>query len=794
VEAGASLAPPDIFVEAYGGAHDDVARCVIATQDGDIVVTGYSVGSATGKNLLLARFDSQGNKLWKHVYGSLDEQDDEEGRCVVETRDGDLVLVGYTTSRGDAADFVISKFDSEGHWQWTYTWGGAAAVDERLYSVIEASDGTLWAAGFTESYTPVGRKKVVLAKIAPSGTTLACARAGKVVYDWDLSGLAVAEVFGAYPGFCVAGTIIDHRVFGFGQEILLAKFDDTPDFMWADRIGKENDGDSSETATAIVRTSDGCLALAGHLTWWDDVLPDDGGFLLKTDSDAQADWWRVALGFAHYYSRTVTSVIETYDAGLVVTGKDSSYMYDDRVVLGKFDLAGQEIWNRGHEIGDGCVGNSVAEDPSRCLVAAGSTEGYGQGAKDLLLAKYCCTGLTCLPDVGGPGFTPWSAEQDRIPLLDAEFEVPTSYWFHPFIVYPMDVTTVCSPTTHVVCPDGSGDFEFIQDAIDAAANGDIIELCDATFTGTGNRDLDFGGKCLTVRSQSGNRNACIIDCEHAGRGFYFRSGEECHAIVQGITITNGTEANGGGIYCENASPTIADCTIEDCDAYEFGGGIYSAWGSPTIDRCKVAGCGWTGTGGIYCEFDSPTITWCTVTGNDGGGMSFSFSDPLIIQCTVSGNRPGQAGGMSFYHSDTTVENSILWGDCGEEVWQYQSYTNFRCCDVEGGMPGEYNIDADPLFCCPQDCEDAPTSAGNYHLLAGSPCVSPDCGLIGALCYAGDLDDDMDVGQGDLGALLAAWCSHPGDPNWDQCADLDCDGHVGQSDLGILLSNWGKVCP
>lgn len=175
-------------------------------------------------------------------------------------------------------------------------------------------------------------------------------------------------------------------------------------------------------------------------------------------------------------------------------------------------------------------------------------------------------------------------------------------------------------------------------------------------------------------------------------------------------------------------------------------------------------------------------------------MSFSFSDPLIIQCTVSGNRPGQAGGMSFYHSDTTVENSILWGDCGEEVWQYQSYTNFRCCDVEGGMPGEYNIDADPLFCCPQDCEDAPTSAGNYHLLAGSPCVSPDCGLIGALCYAGDLDDDMDVGQGDLGALLAAWCSHPGDPNWDQCADLDCDGHVGQSDLGILLSNWGKVCP
>lgn len=55
---------------------------------------------------------------------------------------------------------------------------------------------------------------------------------------------------------------------------------------------------------------------------------------------------------------------------------------------------------------------------------------------------------------------------------------------------------------------------------------------------------------------------------------------------------------------------------------------------------------------------------------------------------------------------------------------------------------------------------------------------------------GDCDDDGDVDQSDLGILLAAWDSRPGDDNWDYRADLDGDGHVGQSDLGILLSNWG----
>jgi len=55
---------------------------------------------------------------------------------------------------------------------------------------------------------------------------------------------------------------------------------------------------------------------------------------------------------------------------------------------------------------------------------------------------------------------------------------------------------------------------------------------------------------------------------------------------------------------------------------------------------------------------------------------------------------------------------------------------------------------------------------------------------------GDLDGDGDTDHSDLGALLAAWCTHDGDPNWNPNADLDGDGHVGHGDLGILLADWG----
>ncbi len=55
---------------------------------------------------------------------------------------------------------------------------------------------------------------------------------------------------------------------------------------------------------------------------------------------------------------------------------------------------------------------------------------------------------------------------------------------------------------------------------------------------------------------------------------------------------------------------------------------------------------------------------------------------------------------------------------------------------------------------------------------------------------GDIDGDGDTDHSDLGELLAAWCTHEGDGNWNPNADLDGDGHVGHGDLGILLADWG----
>jgi hypothetical protein len=120
-----------------------------------------------------------------------------------------------------------------------------------------------------------------------------------------------------------------------------------------------------------------------------------------------------------------------------------------------------------------------------------------------------------------------------------------------------------------------GSYANIQAAINASVNGDTVMVAPGTYTGSGNRNLDFNGKKITVRSANGPAD-CNIDCQGLGRGFSFDSYEDANSVVKGFTIRNGTANNadgyGGAIELSFSSPTIADCVFLNNTA-SIGGGI-----------------------------------------------------------------------------------------------------------------------------------------------------------------------------------------------------------------------------
>ena len=205
--------------------------------------------------------------------------------------------------------------------------------------------------------------------------------------------------------------------------------------------------------------------------------------------------------------------------------------------------------------------------------------------------------------------------------------------------------------------------------MDAARDGDTVLVADGTYTGTGNRDIDFHGKSLTVKSQNGPTKT-IIDCggykskDGSGnhRGFFLHSGEK-QATISGFTIKNGCEIDAidnqisPGVY-RLASP-----------GFNKGGGVEFSdfvnthpFGTLVLSNCIVSGNTATYGGGVCNSNEwynkgsgkrggTIILTHCVVSKNtalfdkganecEGGGIYNENIDGgriALIDCTISEN-------------------------------------------------------------------------------------------------------------------------------------------------------------
>jgi len=219
-------------------------------------------------------------------------------------------------------------------------------------------------------------------------------------------------------------------------------------------------------------------------------------------------------------------------------------------------------------------------------------------------------------------------------------------------------------------------YQYIQNGINAAVDGDIVQVADGIYTDKGpetNTYLHTDGKAITITSENGPEN-CIIDCKNANpdrkKAFSLRNtGEDYDTVISGFTMTGGSKANGGAISCQGASPTITNNKIINNSATTQAGGaiICIDFASPTITDNFIAGNSAAGSGGaIACTNGSnPTIENNTITGNSaavhGGAITCDHSSPEIINNIITDNKAIGNGGaiLCFYNYAMVIINNVI---------------------------------------------------------------------------------------------------------------------------------------
>lgn len=320
--------PVTIYEKFYGDTLKDMFVDVILADDGNLIVAGNDEVYPGNLDIVVKKFDLNGNPIWSHNYGgAFEERFPQAMKGLVKSHDGGYIASTHTNSYGVGIDSYVLKLDSNGYLIWSAIFGGSEMDDPR--GLIETEDSSIVGIGLTSS--DLNQTNV---------------RTDNYWFKIDKNGNLIWQnhIGGSYWERCFSIVESDNYFIGIGQINWLGP----PVAYFIDKVTGDTVGADSvilpypTSFYSTEPTSDGNFILAGTSTISNSLRV---ATLLKMDEFANILWYQ------HYFSGpeldAATFATETMDGGYALCGWTVSEAVgsDDAFII-KTDSLGNEVWKK----------------------------------------------------------------------------------------------------------------------------------------------------------------------------------------------------------------------------------------------------------------------------------------------------------------------------------------------------------------------------------------------------------------------------------------------------------------
>ena len=365
--SGSHLIAQDTFTKVYGGKQDEHAMSVIETRDGDYVVVGFTFSFGQGKSdIWVMKVDEYGEVIWREYYG---EEGFEWANDLIETRDGNYVVAGYSKDHESGlSDAWVFQLNRHGELMWSEKYGGDQADEAK--SITQTTDGGYAVAGFSHSLSN-GESDIWLLRLNAVGNTLWEKNYGGTGTEQGYSIIETSD-----EGFLIGGYQSYRK--SFKADMLLVKVDRNGKGVWRKAIKSPG----NDVIEAVLETDEGDYLVAG---WgFHEANQSLDAKVFRVSPSGKVLWER---NFGGEGKDAVYDIVPTDDGGYALAGQTGSYGSRSDFWLLKLDENGTPSWQKRSQGESRDWGHALCHTRDGGYLLVGGTKSFAEGGSDMCLMK-----------------------------------------------------------------------------------------------------------------------------------------------------------------------------------------------------------------------------------------------------------------------------------------------------------------------------------------------------------------------------------------------------------------------
>ena len=398
-----------IWTVQLGTGTTDSAQGLSIDSQGNLYLAGYTSGdlqgngNAGGQDLILAKYDSNGDRQWVRQLGV---SGDDVAFASATDSSGNVFAAGYTGGGLDGQthigsfDIFLVKYDTNGNKLWSVLHGTTAK--DVIFGMETDASGNVYLAGYTagdlDSNTSAGEDDLILIKYNSSGTRQWTVQSGTSAADYA-RGVSLDSSGNIYLAGYTSGGLDSNSNSG-SEDLFLIKYNSSGSRQWTKQLGSY----SNDVAFDVATDSSGNTYITGYTGGPLDGNTNAGELdliLVKYDSSGNKSWTKQLGTSTSDYARGVSVDADgnVCVSGYTTAALDGQIHYgSDDLFLVKYDSSGNKSWTR--QLGTSTLDRAVdvIHDASGNAYIAGSTLGdldyqRSQGGDDLFLVKFSSDGV-----------------------------------------------------------------------------------------------------------------------------------------------------------------------------------------------------------------------------------------------------------------------------------------------------------------------------------------------------------------------------------------------------------------